>query len=98
VIGTLQQRGHRVEPFHFRTNDRYEIDLVLEFGGERWAIEVKLSSAPSPGDMDRLDRTADMIDASRRVLVSQTRRVVDAGRRVSCNLPWLLRQFSAAGS
>lgn len=93
VIATLQQRDRRVEPCHLRTNDRYEIDLILDFGGERWAIEVKLTSAPSAGDMDRLDKTADMIGASRRILVSQTRRVIDAGGRVSCNLPWLLQQL-----
>ncbi len=97
VIGIIQHRGRRVEPCHFRTNDRYEIDLVLDLGGERWAIEVKLTSAPSAGDMDRLDKAADMIDASRRILVSQTRRVVDAGRRVSCNLPWLLGELATAG-
>ncbi len=32
----------------YRTSAGAEIDLVLEFGLERWAIEIKYSSAPSP--------------------------------------------------
>ncbi len=32
----------------YRTSAGAEIDLVLEFGLERWAIEIKHSSAPSP--------------------------------------------------
>ena len=36
--------------------------------------------------MARLNTTANMINASRRFLVSQTRRPSDDGRRVSCNL------------
>jgi predicted AAA+ superfamily ATPase len=35
-------------PFYYRTADGAEIDLVLEFSGkEKWAIEIKRSSAPS---------------------------------------------------
>ena len=32
----------------YRTSAGAEIDLVLEFGLQRWAIEIKHSSAPSP--------------------------------------------------
>ena len=32
----------------YRTAAGAEIDLVLEYGLERWAIEIKHSSAPSP--------------------------------------------------
>ncbi|HEY8661702.1 MAG TPA: ATP-binding protein [Hanamia sp.] len=35
-------------PFYYRTSGGAEIDLVLEFSGkEKWAIEIKRSSAPS---------------------------------------------------
>lgn len=38
----------RVQPYYYRTASGTEIDLVLEFGpNERWAIEIKRSSAPS---------------------------------------------------
>src|SRR5262249_17407220 len=42
------------EPYFFRTSDGYEIDLVLDFGGaERWAVEIKLTSSPTPADWER---------------------------------------------
>lgn len=38
----------RALPYYYRTADGAEIDLILEFSGqEKWAIEVKRSSAPS---------------------------------------------------
>jgi len=51
---------------------------------------VKLTSSPAPENMARLDKAADMIKASRRFLVSQTRRSSGDERRVSCNLPAFL--------
>jgi predicted AAA+ superfamily ATPase len=89
VLGTLSQRGHRANPCFFRTSDRYEIDLLLELEGELWAVEVKLSSSPSPGDFRRLDKAADLVGAQRRILVSQTRNSITEGERISCTL----RQF-----
>jgi len=38
----------RVQPYYYRTPGGAEIDLVLEFSGQqKWAIEIKRSSAPS---------------------------------------------------
>ena len=86
VIGELASQGRRFQAYYFRSSDRYELDLVLDFGKALWAIEVKLTSSPSTADMNRLTRTADMIAASRRVLISQTRRSIKDARRLSCNL------------
>lgn len=86
------------EAFLFRTSDQHEIDLVLDFGKSRWAIEVKLSSSPSPQDMDRLNQAAQMIGADRRFLISKTRESVDEGNRVSCNLASMLKMLSTARS
>jgi predicted AAA+ superfamily ATPase len=37
-----------VIPYYYRTAGGAEIDLILEFSGnEKWAIEIKRSSAPS---------------------------------------------------
>jgi predicted AAA+ superfamily ATPase len=72
TIGLLSATGRPFEAFYFRTSDRYALDLVLDLQGERWAIEVKLTSAPGPDDLRRLDQAADLIDADRRFLVSQT--------------------------
>lgn len=94
IIGELGAHGKRVEPYFFRTSDGHEIDLVLDFGQERWAIEVKLSASPTTADMDRLDRTADMIGATRRYLVSQTPRSVGTDVRASCNLSGVMERLA----
>lgn len=90
VLGTLASRGVPLDAFHFRTSDGYELDLVVEVPGSRIAIEVKLTSSPSLADMDRLNRTADLIDATRRILVSRTNQPSDDGVRASVNLPALI--------
>jgi len=98
VLGALHQADRSFEVFFFRTSDQHEIDLVLDFGKSRWAIEVKLTSSPSPQDMDRLNQAADMIGADRRFLISKTRESVDEGSRVSCNLESILKMLSTARS
>jgi hypothetical protein len=90
ACGVLSSRGIGFEPFYFRTSDQHEIDLILEFGTERWALEVKLTSSPSPADMRRLDRTADLIDASRRFLVCRVAEPTHAGAQTVGDLDVLL--------
>lgn len=96
VLGTLQQADQAFEAYFFRTSDQHELDLVLDFGKSRWAVEIKLSSSPSPRDMSRLNQAADMIAADRRFLISETRHIVDDGNRVSCNLEWILETLQPA--
>ena len=91
VLSTLSALGRRVEPWYFRTSDGHEIDLFLDFGDERWAIEVKLTSQPDPHDLDRLNRAADLVGATRRILVSQTRRPTFTDRQISTGLLPLLK-------
>ncbi len=86
MIGTLSSVGRTFEAYGLRTSDQYELDLVLDFGDDLWAVEVKLTSSPSGADMNRLNKTADMVGASQRFLVSQTSRVISDGRSTSCNL------------
>lgn len=93
VLGRLSQLGKAVEPFFFRTSDGYEIDLVLDFGRRRWAVEIKLTTSPSTEDMARLRKTAGLIKAYRWLLVSRTDEVVEDERQASCNLPWLLKSI-----
>lgn len=90
ILGVLSAKGKPFETFHVRTSDQYEIDLVLSFGRELWAVEVKLTTNPAPEDLRRLDKTADLIGAKRRFLVSQTTKVVQGTSTVSCSLPWML--------
>jgi hypothetical protein len=93
VIGELSSRGHAFEAYYFRTSDQYELDLVLDHGRERWAMEIKLTASPGPGDMARLDRAADLIGATRRFLVSKVARSSGDIERASCNLPDLLERL-----
>ncbi len=90
ILGALSVADCRFDAYYFRTSDQYEIDLVLDFGGRLWAIEVKLTASPGPGDLRSLNKTADLIDAEKRILVTQTRESIDGGNQISCNLPWLL--------
>lgn len=93
ALGALACAGRQHEAYHFRTSDRHEIDLVLELGRELWAIEVKLTASPSPEDMERLDKTADLIKATKRVLVTRTSKPTGSGKRVSTNLPGLIEML-----
>src|SRR5437867_2082797 len=93
AIGELSSRGRHFDAYYFRTSDQHELDLVLDFGKTHWAIEVKLTASPSLADMDRLERTADMIGASRRFLVSQTSRTTGNKRASSCDLLAFIEQL-----
>jgi uncharacterized protein len=90
TIACLDAWGEQVQPFFFRTSDGHELDLVLDFGSERWAIEVKLTSNPGKDLIRRLDKTADMIGATRRILVCRIARKIESGDLLVTNLSgWL---------
>jgi hypothetical protein len=91
VLAHLAQRDRFAEAYFFRTSDQHELDLVLEFGTQRWAVEIKLTASPGPEDMRRLNQASDLIGASKRILISRTSRSVAGEREVSCSLPWFLR-------
>ncbi len=97
ALGELSSRGGSFDAYHFKTSDQYELDLVLDFGKELWAVEVKLTSSPGPDDMRRLSKTAELIKASQVFLVSQTRQSSGDDRRVSCNLPTFLDHLRDRG-
>lgn len=90
ILGSLESQGIDAAPSFFQTSDGYELDLVLRHQGLLWAIEVKLTSQPSEGDLRRLTKTADMINADRRVLLSRTRNMVEQSGSLSCDLPTFL--------
>jgi len=98
ILGELSLRDRRVDAYYLRTSDQYELDLVLDFGKEIWAAEIKLTSSPGFNDMARLNTTADMIKASRRFLISQTPRSSGDGQLISCNLPTFLEHLREGGS
>jgi len=67
-----------------------EIDLLFKWKRQLWAVEVKLTAHPSPGDMAALNKAADLVGAHRRLLVSQTSEPVLGQRESSSNLRHLL--------
>lgn len=86
VLSTLAATGRQFDPGFLRTSDGQEIDLLVDFDGERWAFEIKLTSQPDSHDLARLNRAADLVGATRRVLVSQTRRSTFSQRQISTSL------------
>lgn len=93
IITAFHLRGISFSPYFLRTNDQYEIDLMLDFGKEKWAVEIKLTSSPSMGDIQRFNKTADLVNADKRILISRTSQNVDGGKTVSCNLDWFLKNM-----
>lgn len=69
TLATLEAIGRRARAHFFRTSDGTELDLVLEEGRERWAVEVKLTSAPSSEMTRKLTDTGTLIGATRCFLV-----------------------------
>jgi predicted AAA+ superfamily ATPase len=94
VLGWLTTRGRAAEACYLRTSDGIEADLVLELGRERWAIEIKLTSSPGPDDLARLTRAADLIHATRRILLTRTSRPAESRGVLSTNLADLLRRLA----
>ena len=90
TLATLLAVDKRVQPYFLRTSDGYELDLVLDWATERWAVEIKLTSNPTSAMVDRLNQTADMIDATRRVLVCRVARKIETEQLLVASLPvWL---------
>jgi predicted AAA+ superfamily ATPase len=98
ALNELSTAGTPVSPYYFRTSDQHELDLVLDFGAERWAVEIKLTSAPSQADFDRLDRAADMIGAGKRLLVTRTTRPAPGTDRASHNLDTFIAALRRAAA
>jgi len=69
TLASLAAKGDRSNAYYFRTSDGHELDLVLERGTELWAIEIKLTSNPTTDMIGKLNKAADMIGATRRILV-----------------------------
>jgi predicted AAA+ superfamily ATPase len=90
TLSVLAAVGRRDQAFFFRSSDGVELDLLLERGEDRWAVEIKLTSNPSPDDVRRLNAAADLVAASRRFLVCRTSRDIETRSLLVTNLArWL---------
>lgn len=90
VLVALQNHGNTPEAYFFRSSDGFELDLVLKFPREVWAVEIKLTSAPGKEDIDRLRRAAGLIGADRTILISRSKLEIRGGGLVCTNVRGLL--------
>jgi predicted AAA+ superfamily ATPase len=96
ILAELAAAGRGHQAHYLRTSDGYEIDLVLDLDGERWAIEVKLTSSPSPDEVSRLEQTAKLVEATRAVLVCRKHVGGDAKRVLITDVGHLLAALARA--
>jgi predicted AAA+ superfamily ATPase len=90
TMAALSASGKRVDSYFFRTSDGYELDLVLDWGTEKWAIEIKLTSNPSSEMLSRLKKTAQMINAKKWFLITRIAAPFGDGQQNVTNVPaWL---------
>ncbi|MEW6688033.1 MAG: ATP-binding protein [Pseudomonadota bacterium] len=94
ILGALAARGVEFEPFHLRTSDGREIDLLLRLGRSFAAIEIKLAARASPEDLARLERAADLVGASYRFVVCQTAAPFADSRRGALNIGAALERLA----
>jgi uncharacterized protein len=93
----LNASGTNCELYHVRTSDQHEIDLLLDFGTERCACEIKLTADPKADDLARLNKVADLIGAEKRILISRTIAPLESGTSASLNLPGFLAKLRSRG-
>lgn len=86
MLAHLDAHGIPHQAFYLRTSDQYEIDLLLECGSRLWAFEVKLTSSPTPADLEALGNKANLVGAHGHFLISRTPQSVMANNRGSLNL------------
>ncbi len=97
LVSTIRLLGIPADFFYFRTSDGYEVDLIVEMGVEKWGIEIKCTTSPSPEDLRKLAKSAALCGCTKYFLVSRTPESVVGKESGSVNLAGLLalaRQLS----
>lgn len=87
IFASLELLGLSADTYYFRTSDGIECDLLLDWAGERWAIEIKLTSDPTRSMVKGLQKAAELVTASKQILICQTAEELDAGNLLVTNLP-----------
>jgi predicted AAA+ superfamily ATPase len=93
IENILSVASEKALPFYYRSSGGAEIDLVLEFSGkEKWAIEIKRSSAPALSKGFHI--ACDDIKADRRYVVYSGKDKFPVGDRVTAiPLPILMQEL-----
>ena len=93
ILGAFRAAGVQAAPYWLRTRDDQEVDLIVEFGMERWVVEIKLTSLPKSEDFRALRKASGMISATRAILVSRSPEIIWGEREASVNLSEMLEQI-----
>ena len=96
ILASLNLFGLSAEPYFFRTSDGIEADLLLDWAGERWAIEIKLTSDPTRTMIKRLQKASELLDASTQILICQTAEEIRSDSLLITNLPSFLNELAKA--
>ena len=96
VLASLDLFGLSAEPYFFRTSDGIESDLLLDWAGERWAIEIKLTSDPTRTMVKGLQKASELLDASKQILICQTAEEIRSDSLLITNLPSFLTELAQA--
>ena len=91
IINNLRTVDKIFNPYHLRTSDQYEIDLILDFGNRLYAIEVKLTSSPDSDDVKRFRKAAEMVKADKAILISRTQEYIASEKFISTNIQKALK-------
>jgi len=93
ICKARQARGESFEAHFFRSHDGWEADLVIDDARGREAMEIKLTSAPDPKDLQRLETVAALIGAKRKTLLCRIEKPILAESLQVTNL----RAYLGAG-
>jgi len=98
LISTMRLLGISADFYYFRTSDGHEVDLIVDMGAEKWGIEVKCTTSPSPEDLRKLAKSASLCGCTKHFLVSRTAESVVGKESGSVNLAGLLALAKREGS
>lgn len=96
VLASLGLFGLSAEPYFFRTSDGIEADLLLDWAGDRWAIEIKLTSDPTKAMIKGLQKAADLVGASKQILICKAAEEIRSDSLLVTNLPSFLNELAKA--
>ena len=96
ILASLGLFGLNAEPYFFRTSDGIEADLLLDWAGDRWAIEIKLTSDPTKAMIKGLQKAAELIGASKQILICKTAEEIRSDSLLVTNLPSFLNELAQA--
>ena len=64
----------------------FDLDLLLDFRGKRWAIDTTISSSPQPEFMVNLAKAAELVGADHALLISRSHKTWSSQGVVSLGL------------